>query len=246
MFPTNRGQDSQCRHEPAPRRRRPWQCTHRNREISIASHQSWPATSRKPEGEWLRRSLCSEGTGQEECGTEEHGPDEEPTGRVRCKPAHEKSSTRTDRTSDGAPASPHHRCSAGKPLLFEEVRCAGRRRDDPDRIISAGREDNSQTCTPRPNARYPSAAIAPDVSPERGWQTAAARRCAGSKSCRRRWLRSWRRSPRRSSLGCSYGFRPKRSEHQCWMHSSAGSVAGASFGCWIGDVKSIFDKASRP
>ena len=34
-----------------------------------------PESSREA-SEWLRRSLCSEGAGQEECGTEEHGPDE--------------------------------------------------------------------------------------------------------------------------------------------------------------------------
>ena len=55
-----------------------------------------PESSREA-SEWLRRSLCSEGAGQEECGTEEHGPDEEPTGRVRRKPAHEKWSTRRGR-----------------------------------------------------------------------------------------------------------------------------------------------------
>src|SRR5215510_7742880 len=35
--------------------------------------------------------------------------------------------------ADGALASPHHRCSAGKLLWFEEVCRAGRRRGDLDR-----------------------------------------------------------------------------------------------------------------
>ena len=172
-----------------------------------------PESSREA-SEWLRRSLCSEGAGQEERGTEEHGPDEEPTGRVRRKPAHEKSSTRTDRTSDGAPASPHHRCSAGKPLLFEEVRRAGRRRDDPDRIISAGREDNLSDLHSASKREVSERCHRPGFISRRGMADSGRPALHWKQIVQAAVVAILAPISEAEFLGCSYGFRPKRSEHQ--------------------------------
>src|SRR3977135_417813 len=73
----------------------------------------------------------AKGRGQGECGTAKHGPDAEPGSPATGAGPHTRSRQQEQTgQADGAPASPHHRCSAGKLLWFEEVRCAGRRRDD--------------------------------------------------------------------------------------------------------------------
>src|SRR5690349_18070594 len=70
----------------------------------------------------------AKGRGQGECGTAKHGPDAEPGSRVTGAGPHTRSRDQehTGQT-DGAPASSHHRCSAGELLRSEEVRCARRR-----------------------------------------------------------------------------------------------------------------------
>src|SRR6266699_2780991 len=75
------------------------------------------------------------GRGQGECGTAKHGPDAEPGSHVTGAGPHTRSRQQEQTgQADGALASPHHRCSAGKLLWSEEVCRAGRRRDELDRI----------------------------------------------------------------------------------------------------------------
>ena len=66
-------------------------------------------------------------------------------------------------------------CFAGELLRFKEVRRARRRRDDMDRIRGRARGEPLGSPLWRPNRSVSSAAIAPDLYSEGGWQTAAAR-----------------------------------------------------------------------
>ena len=123
----------------------------------------------------------AKGRGQGECGTAKHGPDAEPGSRVTGAGPHTRSRQQEQTgQGDGALASPHHRCSAGKLLWFEEVCRAGRRRDDLDRIRGRARGEPLGPPLSRPNGSVSSATIAPDLYSKGRWQTAAARhRCTG-------------------------------------------------------------------
>ena len=154
------------------------------RRLHRCRHQSWPGP--RPEASEQSGLGCggargAKGRGQGECGTAKHGPDAEPGSRVTGTGPHTRSRHQEQTgQADGAPASSHHRCFAGELLRSEEVHRAWRRRDDVDRIRGRTREESLGPPRSRPNGSVSSAAMAPNLHSEGGWQTAAARhRCTG-------------------------------------------------------------------